>query len=161
MVDSHYYTQITAIRTIEQILGIKPMNQKDSAATPMFGAFTQQPDFTPFTTVPNQTSLTAGLKELPTCGADVQATQNPAAAPAPAATVPAGQQAVAAQWDTWKSQQLFNAPNPKPDSASPVLMNHFDWYQAHDWSTPYPGEDKIFAPNDVPGAVIPGTENDG
>ncbi len=41
-VDSHYYTQITMIRTIEQILGINPMNQKDTAATPMFGAFTQQ-----------------------------------------------------------------------------------------------------------------------
>ncbi|WP_345483271.1 alkaline phosphatase family protein, partial [Actinopolymorpha pittospori] len=40
-VDSHYYTQITMIRTIEQILGIQPMNQKDSAATPMRSAFTQ------------------------------------------------------------------------------------------------------------------------
>ena len=41
VVDSHYYSQITMIRTIEQILGIHPMNQKDSAATPMTGAFTQ------------------------------------------------------------------------------------------------------------------------
>jgi len=46
------------IRTIEQILGIHPMNQKDSAATPMFAAFTDHPDYTPFTAVPNQTSLT-------------------------------------------------------------------------------------------------------
>ena len=37
VVDSHYYSQITMIRTIEQILGIHPMNQKDSAATPMSG----------------------------------------------------------------------------------------------------------------------------
>jgi hypothetical protein len=28
----HYYPQIGMIRTIEQILGIHPMNQKDSAA---------------------------------------------------------------------------------------------------------------------------------
>ncbi len=34
-VDSHYYSQITMIRTIEQILGVHPMNQKDTAATPM------------------------------------------------------------------------------------------------------------------------------
>ncbi|MEW2041945.1 alkaline phosphatase family protein, partial [Streptomyces sp. NPDC005534] len=31
-VDDHYYSQITMIRTIEQILGIHPMNQLDSAA---------------------------------------------------------------------------------------------------------------------------------
>ncbi|GAA1563366.1 MULTISPECIES: alkaline phosphatase family protein [Kribbella] len=161
-VDSHYYTQITLIRTIEQILGMKPMNQKDTAATPMFGAFTAKPDVTPFTALPNRTSLTAGLKELPPCGADVPATQNPAAAPVPSATVPADQQAVASQWDTWKSQQIFAAPTgAKPDTASPVLMNHFDWYQAHNWSTPYPGENQIFAPQNVPGAVIPANENDG
>ena len=59
IVDSHYYSQITMIRTIEQILGVQPMNQKDSAATPMSAAFTQKPDYTPFTAVPNRTSLTA------------------------------------------------------------------------------------------------------
>ena len=40
-------------------------------------------------------------------------------------------------------------------------MNHFTWYQAHDWTKPYPGEDKIYAPDDVPGAYIPSAENDG
>ena len=161
VVDSHYYTQIMMIRTIEQILGIKPMNQKDTAATPMFGAFTNKPNFAPFTAVPNRTSLTAGLSTLPTCGADVPAAQNPNAAAVPAATVPAGQQAVAAQWDKWVAQQRTTGPDAKPDFAPPAQMNHFDWYQAHNWSTPYPGEDKIFAPADVPGALIPSAENDG
>ena len=161
VVDSHYYTQITTIRTIEQILGMKPMNQKDTAATPMFGAFTQTPNFTPFNAVPNRTSLTAGLATLPPCGADVPAAQNPNAAPVPKATVPADQQAVAAQWEAWLAQQRTTGPNAKADFANPAQMNHFDWYQAHDWSTPYPGEDKIVAPADVPGAVIPSAENDG
>lgn len=161
VVDSHYYTQITMIRTIEQILGMKPMNQKDTAATPMFGAFTAKPNYTPFASVPNRTSLTAGLPTLPTCGADVPAAQNPNAAPAPKATVPADQQAMAAQWEAWKSQQRTTGPNAKADFANPAQMNHFDWYQAHDWSTPYPNEAKIFAPADVPGAVIPSAENDG
>ena len=161
VVDSHYYTQITTIRTIEQILGMKPMNQKDTAATPMFGAFTQQPKFAPFNAVPNRTSLTAGLATLPPCGADVPAAQNPNAAPVPKATVPADQQAVAAQWEAWLAQQRTTGPNAKADFANPAQMNHFDWYQAHDWSTPYPGEDKIVAPADVPGAVIPSAENDG
>ena len=161
VVDNHYYTQITMIRTIEQILGIKPMNQKDTAATPMFGAFTQRPDFTPFKSVPNRTSLTAGLSTLPTCGADVPAAQDPNAAPAPKATVPADQQAMAAQWEAWKAQQRTTGPNAKADFANPAQMNHFDWYEAHDWTKPYPGEAKIYAPNDVPGATIPSSENDG
>jgi len=161
VVDSHYYTQITAMRTIEQILGMKPMNQKDTAATPMFGAFTTKPNYAPFTAVPNRTSLTAGLKELPPCGADVPAAQSPTAAAAPKATVPADQQAMAATWDAWVAQQHTTGPNAKADFANPAQMNHFDWYQAHDWAKPYPGEDKIVAPNDVPGAVIPAAENDG
>jgi hypothetical protein len=64
-VDNHYYTQITTIRTIEQILGIQPMNQKDSAATPMSTAFTNKPDYTPFNAVPNQVPLTDGLATPP------------------------------------------------------------------------------------------------
>ncbi|WP_112238398.1 alkaline phosphatase family protein [Kribbella monticola] len=161
VVDSRYYTQITVIRTIEQILGIKPMNQKDTAATPMATAFTTKPDFTPFTAVPNRTSLTAGLKTLPPCGPDVPAAQNPNAAPAPKAVVPADQQAVAAQWEAWKSQQRTTGPNARADFANPAQMNHFDWYQAHDWSTPYPGETKIVAPADVPGSYLPAPESDG
>lgn len=161
VVDSHYYTQITMIRTIEQILGITPMNQKDSAASPMRAAFTQNPDLTPFTALPNRTSLTAGLKTPPTCGADVPASQNPAAAPAPAGTVPASKQAVAAQWATWKSQQTVTGPDAKADSTNPAQMNHLGWYEAHNWTQPYPGENKIFAPQDVPGAVIPAADNNG
>ena len=160
-VDSHYYTQITMIRTIEQILGVKPMNQKDSAASPMRAAFKQNADYTPFTALPNRTSLTAGLKTLPTCGADVPAAQNPTAAAAPKATVPADQQEVVAKWDAWKSQQRLTGPDARADFANPAQMNHLGWYEAHDWTKPYPGEDKILAPADVPGATIPSAENDG
>ncbi|HVW40994.1 MAG TPA: alkaline phosphatase family protein [Amycolatopsis sp.] len=162
-VDSHYYSQITMIRTIEQILGIQPMNQKDSAATPMRGAFTQNPDFTPFTALPNRTSLTGGLtgSKVPSCGPDTPAPQDPAAAPAPSTTVPGGQQQVAAKWDNWKSQQQLTGPDARADSTNPAQMNHFDWYEAHGWVQPYPGEDKIYAPDQVPGAYIPATESDG
>ncbi|WP_435828680.1 bifunctional YncE family protein/alkaline phosphatase family protein, partial [Saccharopolyspora shandongensis] len=161
VVDSHYYTQITMIRTIEQILGIHPMNQKDSAASPMRGAFTQAPDFTPFTALPNRISLTDGLKTPPDCGVDTPAPQNPLAAAVPSATVPADKQQVAAQWDEWKSHQRLTGPDATPDFANPAQMNHFTWYQAHAWTKPYPGEDKIFAPGDVPGAYIPAADTDG
>jgi YVTN family beta-propeller protein len=160
-VDSHYYSQITVIRTIEQILGVHPMNQKDSAASPMAAAFTPDPDLTPFTTLPNRTSLTAGLSTPPSCGVDTPAPQDPSAAAAPSGNVPASEKAVAAQWDTWKSHQRLTGPNAVPDFANPAQMNHFTWYQTHDWTKPYPGEAKIFAPADVPGAYIPSSESDG
>ncbi|MET8909047.1 bifunctional YncE family protein/alkaline phosphatase family protein [Micromonospora sp. NPDC004551] len=160
VVDNHYYSQITMIRTIEQILGIHPMNQKDSAASPMRQAFTRKPDLTPFTAVPNRTSLTAGLATPPSCGLDTPAPQNPLAAAAPAATVPADKQQLAARWDEWKSHQRLTGPDAKPDYANPAQMNHFTWYQAHDWKKPYPGEDEIFAPEDVPGAYLPPAESD-
>jgi YVTN family beta-propeller protein len=160
-VDSHYYSQIMMIRTIEQILGIHPMNQKDSAATPMAAAFTKTPNNTPFTAVPNRTSLTLGVSPQPTCGADTPAAQDPNAAPAPTtAKVPAAEQQVAAQWEAWKAKQPFVGPRAKADSASPVQMNHFSWYEANGWTKPYPGETKIYMPDKVPGAYIPSSDND-
>ncbi|MFJ9024204.1 alkaline phosphatase family protein [Streptomyces sp. NPDC102259] len=161
-VDNHYYSQITMIRTIEQILGIHPMNQKDSAATPMFGAFTPKADNTPFKAVANRTSLTDGLSTQPSCGADIPAPQNPDAAPAPrTAKVPADRQKVAAQWKTWESHQRLTGPHAVPDYANPVQMNRLTWYETHNWIKPYPGDSKIYAPDDVPGAYLPSPESDG
>ncbi|RAG85874.1 phosphoesterase [Streptacidiphilus pinicola] len=161
-VDDRYYTQITMVRTIEQILGIHPMNQKDTAATPMTTAFTSKPDYTPFNAVPNRTSLTGGLSTPPPCGVDNPAPQDPKASLVPSAVaVPPAESALAAQWDTWKSQQHLTGPNAVPDYANPAQMNHLVWYQTHNWTTPYPGETKIYAPNQVPGAYLPSSETDG
>jgi YVTN family beta-propeller protein len=160
VVDSHFYSQITMIRTIEQILGVKPMNQKDSAATPMTAAFTSKPNYTPFTAVPNRTSLTLGLSTLPSCGADVPAAQDPAAAAAPTATVPATEKGVAAQWEAWKARQRLSGQGARADFANPAQMNHFTWYQTHDWKKPYPGESQIVTPDKVPGGFIPPAESD-
>ncbi|WP_438452444.1 bifunctional YncE family protein/alkaline phosphatase family protein [Streptomyces asiaticus] len=160
-VDSHYYSQINMVRTIEQILGVQPMNQKDTAATPMASAFTQKPNFTPFKALPNRTSLTDGVKTPPSCGLDTPAAQSPKAAAVPSASVPADMKNVAAEWDQWKSKQRLTGPNAVPDYAPPAQMNHLTWYQTHNWAKPYPGEKKIYAPKDVPGAYIPSAENDG
>jgi YVTN family beta-propeller protein len=161
-VDEHYYTQITMIRTIEQILGIHPMNQKDTAATPMATAFTTRPDYAPFTAVPNRTSLTDGLSTPPPCGADKPAAQDPKAAMVPStAPVPPAETAIAAQWNAWKAQQRLTGPGAVPDFANPAQMNHLVWYETHQWQTPYPGEARIYAPNDVPGAYLPSSETDG
>ncbi|MGW5605959.1 alkaline phosphatase family protein [Streptomyces sp. NPDC003753] len=161
-VDNHYYSQITMVRTIEQILGIHPMNQMDSAATPMFGAFTQKPNYTPFKAQPNRTSLTLGLSTQPSCGPDTPAPQDAKAAPAQTSvTVPPAEQKVAAQWKAWESQQRLTGTKAVPDFANPEQMNRLTWYETHNWSKPYPGDSKIYAPNDVPGAYIPSSESDG
>ncbi|WP_066943234.1 bifunctional YncE family protein/alkaline phosphatase family protein [Streptomyces lushanensis] len=160
VVDSHYYSQITMIRTIEQILGVRPMNQKDSAATPMASAFTKKPDLTPFTALPNRIPLTDGVKTTPSCGVDTPAPQDPKAAAVPAAKVPAGMTALANEWNDWKSHQRLTGPHAVPDYAPPAQMDHLTWYETHNWSKPYPGENKMYAPKDVPGAYIPSSDTD-
>src|SRR5262249_42701016 len=67
-----YYSQISMVRTIEQILGAQPLNEKVAAATPMYDAFTNKADDTPFDALPNQVPLTEGLtgNAVPSCGAD-------------------------------------------------------------------------------------------
>jgi hypothetical protein len=57
VVDSTMYTIINMYRTMEQILGLPPLNQFDLAAQPMFSVFIPQPDFTPYTALPNTIPL--------------------------------------------------------------------------------------------------------
>lgn len=47
------YNQPSVIRTIEQILGLQPMNIMDATAKPMFDCFTSQPDLTPYKALDN------------------------------------------------------------------------------------------------------------
>jgi DNA-binding beta-propeller fold protein YncE len=54
---STQFNTVSIIRTLEQILGLPPMNQFDAAATPMFDCFTDTADFTPFASVPNNVPL--------------------------------------------------------------------------------------------------------
>lgn len=54
---STQYNTTSVIRTIEQILGLPPMNQFDASATPLFDCFTEQADFTPYTALANKVPL--------------------------------------------------------------------------------------------------------
>ncbi len=54
---STYYSQINMVRTMENILGIPPMNQFDIAAEPMTDCFTDEPDFTPYKVLPSNIKL--------------------------------------------------------------------------------------------------------
>lgn len=54
---STQYNTTSILRTIEQILGLPPMNQFDATATPMFDCFTATPDNTPFVAMANNVPL--------------------------------------------------------------------------------------------------------
>ena len=47
-VDSSMYSTSSMLRTMELILGLKPMSQFDAAALPMFNSFQATPDLTPY-----------------------------------------------------------------------------------------------------------------
>jgi hypothetical protein len=157
-VDSTYYSQLTMVRTIEQILGAQPLNQKLAAATPMYGAFTDTPDLTPFDAVPNQVPLTEGVATTPACGADTTG-QSGATATAAAVTrrvaVPAQQRTIAAAWKAWLRKQHTTGNGATPDYANPAQMNRYTWYATHRWKVPYPGDAAVYRPSKVPGAFIP------
>jgi YVTN family beta-propeller protein len=163
VVNSDYFSQVNVVKTIEQILGAQPMNQMDRAAVPMFSAFTNTPDLTPYETVPNQIPLTQGVTGLipvtpsaattPADAAALQATSGPAA---PA--VPAAEQSVAKAWASWyktDAQPKLNGPNGAPDSVNPAQLNRYDWYTSTNWAKPYPGDKRILAPDQVPGRNLP------
>jgi hypothetical protein len=58
-VDSTMYSTTSMLRTIELILGLRPMSQFDAAARPMYAAFQAQPDARPYTALPANVDLEA------------------------------------------------------------------------------------------------------
>ena len=156
-VNDQYYTQVNMVRTIEQILGIKPMNQQDGSAEPMYGAFTQKPDFSPYNAQPNQIPLTLGAPGYPST-----LTTPPSGATAaeradfsPQGEVPAAMRPVYAAWMKWSRKQAWNGPMARADAEKPALLNRFDWYSAHNWKVAYPGDGKIEMPDQVAGRNLP------
>jgi hypothetical protein len=58
IVDSGMYNQTSVLRTMELIMGLRPMTQFDAAARPMFESFNRTPDATPFSVISPKVSLT-------------------------------------------------------------------------------------------------------
>jgi YVTN family beta-propeller protein len=153
IIDDSYYTQLNVVRTIEQMLGIAPMNQEDRAAWPMFNAFTNTPNYTPYNVVPNQISLTLGLTA--TSSSAKSATPNFVPESPAQAGIPRSEWGVYEEWVVWSRAGRFNGKGAIQDWANPAQLNRLDWYSAHDWKVPYPGDSKILAPNQVPGHNLP------
>ena len=147
------------VKTIEQILGIRPMNQEDAAAEPMYGAFTQHPNYAPYTLQPNQIPLNLGAPGGPTTLTSPPADLTKAAArrrSRPQGVVPADMRPVYDAWEAWRSSrppQRLDVDASGPREAG--LLNRFDWYSAHNWQVAYPGDPKIYLPDQVPGRNLP------
>jgi hypothetical protein len=126
--DSVYYTQVNMTRTIEQILGLPPMNQFDLIATPMRTDFTNNPptdNFLPWTHVPNDIPLNQGVT-----ASAADATGSPAV------------KALRVGW-LQKKAQIFAGKLTKPDSEDPDTVNHMNWYMSTGFTRPYPGEKAV------------------
>ena len=66
--DGTFYTQVNMTRTIEQILGLTPMNQLDLTASPMSEILIDNPpaaNYLPWTHVANGIPLNQGVKQTP------------------------------------------------------------------------------------------------
>jgi YVTN family beta-propeller protein len=157
-VDDQYYTQLNMVRTIEQILGIKPMNQEDGSAEPMYSAFTDRPNLAPFNLTPNIVPLTLGAPGYPSTFTPSSTTATIAGSKAqlsPEGVVPADMKSVYASWMGWMATQDARGKFSGPDRVNPEQLNRLDWYSAHNWKVAYPGDSKIYRPGQVPGRNLP------
>ncbi len=143
--DSTFYTQVNFTRTIEQILGITPMNQNDLVASPISEIFIDNPpvrNFLPWAHVPNGVPLNYGVTQTPTetsipgATASVSPVFYPGMTPA-AKTLMAG-------WMK-KKAEIFAGKYQKPDSEDPDTVNHMIWYEMTAYKVPFPGEKKVRA----------------
>ena len=140
--DSVFYTQVNMTRTIEQILGLTPMNQFDLVASPMREIFVDNPpalNFKPWTHVPNVIPLNQNVTQTPTQPIPTVST----AVKAPTGTTESGAvKALRAGWMK-KKAEIFAGKYHVPDSEDPDTVNHLNWYEATGFIRPYPGEKKV------------------
>jgi YVTN family beta-propeller protein len=57
-VDSTFYSTVSMLRTMELIVGLRPLTQFDTAATPMLNSFSRRANFAPYTALVPAQSLT-------------------------------------------------------------------------------------------------------
>jgi YVTN family beta-propeller protein len=128
--DHTYYTQVNVTRTIEQILGLPPMNQFDLVASPMRTVFVTETlpkaNFAPWTHLKNNIPLDQGVSI--------------------AAPVSKSLRKLAHAWKMTKSA-MFAGKLTKPDSVDVDTLSHLDWYEATNFKRPYPGEKKVLWPS--------------
>jgi autotransporter-associated beta strand protein/YVTN family beta-propeller protein len=108
---STFYNQAGVLHTMEQILGLPPMNQQDAMAPLMFDCFTNTPNFTAYSVLPSNVDLAEG---------------------APAA-------ALRSPRDRYWAKQLKKMDFSKPDLIDENLFNRYIWYTVKG-DAPYPAK---------------------
>jgi YVTN family beta-propeller protein len=140
-----YYTQVNMTRTIEQILGLPPMNQFDLVASPMSTAFVQgtppASNFLPWTHVANQIALNLDVSNAPFRKENSKV------------------KSLRAAW-LKKKKEIFAGKLTRPDSEDPDTVNHLNWYMATGFTRPYPGEHKVRPPSDFNNRPAPAGDAD-
>jgi YVTN family beta-propeller protein len=127
------YTAENINRTIENILGTQPLTQFDLVASPMFDAFQDTPDLTPF----DHLAAVIPLDK----GPGLPATPIVAYTPIEKAWLKATAKVMKGKYD-------------KADSVDPNFLNHVTWYATTGWTRPYPGEDKVLPPEPLVKAAM-------
>jgi len=153
--DSTFYTQVNMTRTIEQILGLKPMNQFDLVASPMQTLFINNPpanNFLPWTHVAAGFPLNTGVSQTPTqttipsCPA-TPAVKAQSVKPRSTRTESPAVKALRAGWMA-KKAEVFAGKYHTPDSEDSDTVNHLNWYESTGFSRPYPGEKTVRSASD-------------
>lgn len=119
---SELHDQVAVVRTIEQILGLPPMNQLDLAAEPIRSAFTDTPDLTPYTAIRPEQSMSE---------------MNP-----PLASL----SGVEREWALAVMRQDLT----RLDAADEQVLNRATWYAVKGFDVPYPGDRRVLRPSEVP-----------
>jgi YVTN family beta-propeller protein len=107
---SQFYNQTAVLHTIELILGIPPMNQMDALAPVMSACFTNAPDLSPYTALPNQIPL----DEMPKPIAQLHGKE--------------------LYWARKLAAMRFDAPDLNDDN----LLNRIIWHSVKGVDAPYP-----------------------
>ena len=119
------YTAENINRTIENILGMQPLTQFDLVASPMFDAFQNTPDLTPY----DHLAAVIPLDQGPGLAADNTLGYTP----------------LQKAW-LRATAEVMKGNYDKADAVDPNFLNHVTWYSATNWKRPYPGESKVEMP---------------
>lgn len=109
---SEFYNQSSVLHTICRILGVPPMNQMVAMSPVMTTCFTEKPDFTPYTALPNRVPLDELNPPLNT---------------------------MSPQQRYWAEASL-RLPLAKPDCADEDLLNRILWHAVRGVDASYPAE---------------------
>jgi hypothetical protein len=151
-------------RTIEQILGLPPMNQNDLVASPMRTLFVDNPppnNFLPWTHVPNQVPLCYGVAGY-VPPSNIPPNFNTCNSPNATATLQNDDPKVTALRASWLKMkaEVFVSKYHVPDSLDPDTVSHYDWYDATGYKVPFPGEKKVRPASDFSKQATAKTEDD-